>query len=360
MNKNKGILLSAVIALAFLWAIFMFLKEVIIVVLVIFAICVIIGGCILLGKILINKKKIKDIRYVKKYSKTYDKILSINNNYIFKDIVGKTYNYYCKNLKEYRDIIDREKIKEIIDEDIEYCKSKISDAEENKILYKKYLEEIEKNSLFLTFGEIKKLPKRFLGIKKFMELERTVCNDIILKGINNEFNIEVNIIYTSPQGRNYNQRDYHINHNRIKDLFIEIEEDKYAYEKELKIKEELLLKKKEEKITKQLEKQKIAEERANKRKEEQKQIQEILKSKETILKQQKELEKKEEEFKKATQGHIYSPTQPMQLSFSDSVIEQSKEDNELSAWVKLKRLKAQFDNGEISFEEYQTKRKDLL
>ncbi len=83
--------------------------------------------------------------------------------------------------------------------------------------------------------------------------------------------------------------------------------------------------------------------------------QQIEKKYNYIIAHEKELEQKEIAFKEATKGHIYT-TAPSQNTFTPKL--EDKESN--SAWAKLKNLKIQYDSGDVTFEQYEKERYNIL
>ena len=325
----------------------------------------------------------KHADYVKTHSKMFKKMVALNREYSFSTIYPQNYTEICNTLKAYNKIDEDEYLKNKIEENLYWYKQELAKAEGNLRLWNTYCSEYKKLELFLTKDEIKNLPERKVRVKTFEKIERKLYNLTHLSKPNCAFALSVDVSYTSPQGRNSYNKSAKLTHREIRELIPKIEEELLEKERvltnmlEQKRKEKL--EKEAEKLLKEEERQKLRKKREEERAKERKEILEYRERKRAEerlilaeytaaqnkklyiqLKAQEELlEKREAEFKAATKGHIYS------LEHSNSPVLTSAEPNsaqseDVSTWVKLKRLKSQFDNGEISHIEYEEQRKKLL
>lgn len=325
----------------------------------------------------------KHSSYVKAHSNMFKKIVSLNQEYSFAKLYPQNYTEICNSLRAYRQIDADQYLREKIKENLWWYKEEVERAEDNLCLWNNYQKEYKKLEVYLTKEEIKNLPERKMLVRTFQKIEKKLYQITQLHKPSCEVVLSVYVSYTSPQGRNSYNKSAKLTHREIRELLPEIEEELLEKEKiltdvlEQKRKEKL--EKEAEKLLKEEERQKLRKKREEERAKERKEIleyRERIRAEERLilaehtaaqnkkiykkLKAQEEyLEKREEEFKAATQGHIYS----LEHSNSSLVQEEccAKENSEeLSTWVKLKRLKSQFDNGEISHIEYEEKRKKLL
>lgn len=325
----------------------------------------------------------KHADYVKTHSKMFKKLVALNREYSFSTIYPQNYTEICNTLKAYNKIDEDEYLKNKIGENLYWYKQELAKAEENWRLWNTYCSEYKKLELFLTRDEIENLPERKIRVKTFEKIERKLYNLTHLSKPNCAVTLSVNVSYTSPQGRNSYNKSAKLTHREIRELIPEIEEELLEKERvltnmlEQKRKEKL--EKEAEKLLKEEERQKLRKKREEERAKERKEILEYRERKRAeerlilaeytaaqnkklymqLKAQEESLKKREAEFKAATKGHIYSS------EHSDSPILTSAEptstqSEDVSTWVKLKRLKSQFDNGEISHIEYEEQRKKLL
>lgn len=351
-------------------------------------------------KIVLTAKEKKHEEYIRTHSKRLGELLALNEKYSFKEFKSRDYSKRCNSLREYQKIDEHEYLKEKINQDLLFYKENIKKADENLRLWRDYQAKCVKISPYLTRGEIEKLPDRKIKVKVFESVERKLFEKQRLEEPYSSFFLKVTVSYESPKGRNSYEKTAILLSHEIKKLIPEIEmeaeekkrQEKLLFEEKQKkaeerereknrqnaererqklIVQEVRDKERElERIKKQEEREK---EKARQREERERQkllekeerrkilvhtAAENKKKYEELKKREELLEKREEEFKQATQGHIYSLTQPHADIASYSKQVETKEDD--SVWVKLKSLKVRFDHGEISHVEYEEKRNELL
>ena len=91
---------------------------------------------------------------------------------------------------------------------------------------------------------------------------------------------------------------------------------------------------------------------------EQAEMRDLLKNKGKLEQKEADLAQREKEFQQATQGHIYAVSDsPASIEVEQPTIKNAEES--LSTWEKMKRLKKAYEDGEITYEEYNEKRKHL-
>ena len=78
---------------------------------------------------------------------------------------------------------------------------------------------------------------------------------------------------------------------------------------------------------------------------------------ENILQKQQSIEIKENRFNNATRNHIYTTDVKQQENIT---IEETPQEENLTLDQKLKQLRKQFDNGEITYQEYKERRERIL
>lgn len=282
-------------------------------------------------------KKLKDnkkIRITKKLSKLYSNILELNNSYRFESVYTNNLSFSTE-LKSKRslDNLDFSKYVETqIEENKDYYTSMFEKIKKNKILYNEYLykysllEKYTTEEEFLKFQNIKMKYKTFLKCEKKIYLNYKLEPPII------DLIADCHATYTSPSGRNHYWRDASFSFSQLQYILHLINDKQKLLEEE------------------RVRKAKINEEKIEK----QRKLRELDRFESQLVKKEQEIANKEKEFIEATKGHIYS---------SEKVILEKPEieiEENLSLAQKLKLLKVMLDNGEISIEEYQAKRKELM
>lgn len=317
-----------------------------------------------------NRLEIKHVEFVKKHSAMYQELVALNKKYSFEKIIISNYNEICDSLREYKKIDEDVFLKEKIEYNFEYYKQAVRCARNNSISWNKYLEERAKCVKYLSDEEIKAIPNRKVRIKVFKEIERKLYRITVLPTPIRSFVVSAEISYTSPQGRNSYSKEARLTFEQLKRLLETLEIEIMERQKQKNILFEQMrqeaLEKEASGLLKEIEKEKA---RENKRKSERefrervreeerkKVVAENEKTYTKLKKYEESLIQREEEFKQATHGHIYSLNNN-NYEAPSIANEQSKQEETL--WMKLKRIKEQFNSGEISCAEYEEKRKELL
>lgn len=273
-----------------------------------------------------NYKKI-----VIKSSSLYKSITNLNDEYSFEyDKFGRKNYTYNLNSKRALDNYDFDKsLANIINERLFYYTNLKENYENNLKLYDEYSKRYNEIKQFTNRKNFEKL-KINIDYEIFNYIENYLY--IYSKKNNIEIpSLKIVITYTSPTGRNHYERD-----------------ELYIYSEIIKMVEDIELEK--ENLIKSEEKKQIM---ANEKRQKEKRLRELDKLERQLKKKEKELIEKENEFKEATKGHIYS---------SSVIINEEKHNTsqEKTRYQKLKKLKEQYENGEITREEYNKKRNDLL
>ena len=222
-----------------------------------------------------------------------------------------------------------------LNEDIDFFKSFEREYEYNLNKYKKYSEEYDRINCFRTEIEVQHLK---IDYETFAYTEREIYMETKQPAIEMP-GVFLEISYTSPRGRNSYVDNHFYSYLNLVDLLKKREYAAQSLEEREMRKRLNELEKAEAKILK---------------KQAARKLKELDKLETKLLKKEEEITKKEEEFILATQGHIYT---------SDNIVveDNNNEINEnMSLSQKLKVLRNKFDNGEITYEEYQAKRKELM
>lgn len=272
----------------------------------------------------------KHTPFVKQHSEMYKNIQKLNNTYSFDRKICKVHKYHeYLNSKRAFDVFNFDKwIIETLDSNATHFNSFKTIYESNYNSYNTYKKEYLALKKFKTIAELEncEVPYEIFNI-----IEKKIFNNSIQESITAPC-IHLDISYTSPTGRNHYETDCTYTYNQI----IGIIQDKE--------KREQLKREETERIKKVIEQKKEKERR----------LKELDKLEMKLAQKEEEIKRKEKEFIEATKEHIYTADK----------IETKKEeieiDENLSLTQKLKLLKEKFDNGEITYEEYQTKRKELM
>lgn len=202
----------------------------------------------------------------------------------------------------------------------------------NKDLWEQYKLEYASINNFATEEDVRDLK---IPVNVYNTVEKSLLMKNVLTPTVN-FTVDFNISYTSPLGRNFYSAEKTFSQEEFEQLIVQAFEAKKIEELERQQREQ--------------EKQRQRTERAKERN----LMAQIERKNKELQKREETLNQKEEEFKSATQGHIYSN------EHVNENIEHRMDDPNESIWVKLKRLKQRFDNGEITYEQYEQHRKKLL
>ncbi|MFA6331212.1 MAG: hypothetical protein WCX32_04325 [Clostridia bacterium] len=285
-------------------------------------------------KIIKNVKITKNMKITRKLSNLYKMILVINEKYNFYlDVHGKlNFETSLKSKRSLDNLSFAQYIMGEISENLVYYETLFTKVDKNRENYLNYTNEYIKIEKYMTAEEFLKLINAGIKYKTFNKYEKKIYQTSMLTKPIMSISADCHATYTSPSGRNSYWRDSSFNFNDLKLLLKEIEGQKEYALLELQRKQKA-----------------IEEKRAKDKK-----LRELDKIEEQLTQKEQEMNEKENEFKKATQGHIYSSQNQIPPE-NNTVIEQEE-----TPYQKLKKLKTQYENNEISRAEYEEKRKALL
>lgn len=268
--------------------------------------------------------------YVQQNSPMFKSVKRLNDGYSFDKEICKKHNY-SKNLNNKRqfDCFDYTKwVYQLICSNPHFFDRLDTIYDEECKKYDKYSSEYNLLKKFRDESDVEDLS---LDFETFNYIERKIYNENKKPPIIKP-SITLQISYTSPTGRNhyYDEHTY-----TYYDLLKIIEEKEQS--------EQLVIKEKERK-------EKLAQEKREK----EKKLRDLNKLEAKLSQKEKEITAKEKEFIEATREHIYTADK---IELTKQKIEI---DENLSLTQKLKLLRTKFDNGEITYEEYQSKRKELM
>lgn len=281
--------------------------------------------------VIINIVNKRNLHIVKERSKVIKGINSLNEKFQFNNIVNDIIPFTSKlksksaleNLNIYEYVMDQ------IERNQNYYMVLFNEIEENIKDYNEYEYEYSKIKKITTEDEFSKLEGLKIKYKTFVKYEEKLYYSLKQKSPVTDIIIKVHATYTSPSGRNHYWIDESYDYDKIKEMLRDIEQRQELKRLEKEIKEKIAAEKRaKEKRLRELDKLEIK-----------------LKEKEELLTQ------KEKEFQEATRGHIYS-TEHINV-FEEEYKEKTK-------YQLLKDLRKQFENGKITKEEYNSKRKELI
>lgn len=285
----------------------------------------------IIAAVIINIVNKRNLAIVKERSKVIKEINILNEKFQFINIENNIIPFLPKlksksaleNLNIYKYVMDQ------IERNQNYYMVLFNEIEENIKDYKEYEYEYSKIKKITPEDEFSKFEGLKIKYKTFVKYEEKLYYSLKQKSPVTDIIIKVHATYTSPSGRNHYWIDESYNYDKIKKMLRDIEQRQELKRLEKEIKEKI-----------------AAEKRAKgKRLRELDKLEKKLKEKEELLTQ------KEKEFQEATRGHIYSTEHT-------NVFEE--EYKEKTKYQLLKDLRKQFENGEITKEEYNNKRKELI
>ncbi len=320
----------------------------------------------------------KNYKITKEYSWLYTNILALNSKTEF-NYITNTKLQFNPVLKSKRSL-EIFNISQFITNEIEsrksYYSSLFNKIDENISLYNEYCCKYNNLKKYTSIEEFSKFKDIKIGYKTFIRCEKRLYNSLKLKEPVMEISAQCHATYTSPSGRNHYWKDENFSFNQLKQFLrrIELNEEqkirselitrleKQKREKEKQEKIELQKRKKEEQRIKEQQRKEnykrnlleMKEDYANKKLELEKKIKELNQRETKLALKEQEINKKENEFYEATKEHIYT-TSPIEIKS-----EKIESYENLSITQKLKLLRSKFDSGEITYEEYNIKRKELL
>lgn len=284
--------------------------------------------------VVVNGINNKNLRITKEYSRLYITINSLNDRYKFNHIVNSVlkFNPTLKSKRSLDNLDMYQYISNEIANSQSYYSSLFNKVEKNIRDYRNYQTEYKSIEKYITEEEFSKLNNIKLKYKTFLNCEKKLYKKLKLKEPTMNLSAECHATYTSPSGRNHYWRDASYTFNQLKQMLRNVEQ-----------KQQMAIIEKERK-------EKLAQEKREK----EKKLRELNKLEAKLSQKEKEINEKEQEFIEATKDHIYT---------ADKIEVQKQEieiDENLSLSQKLKLLRTKFDNGEITYEEYQSKRRELM
>lgn len=287
-----------------------------------------------------------------KHSRLYASILYVNNKFDFDTSIHDKImiEEKCPSKMSFDNFDWIKHIYMQINSNVIYYTDYINKTKVNKDLWEKYKIEYKSINNFATEENIRNLK---IPLDVFNKIEKGLLKKKMLKPTIN-FTVDFNISYSSPLGRNFYSAEKTFSQEEFEQLIVEAIETKKREELEQQQREqERIERERQKELLRQQREQERQQQRAEKAKERNLIAQLERKSKQ-LQKREETLNKKEEEFKTATQGHIYSTAHIVEN------VEHTVDDTNESTWVKLKHLKQRFDNGEITYDQYEQNRKELL
>ncbi len=289
---------------------------------------------IIISVIIVNSVNKRNMNTTKQYSALIVFITKLNNRYEFHKISGTVikFNPRLKSKKSLENLNLYQYVADEIANNQSYYSSLFNKINENIRNYKSYQSEYKSIEKYTTEEEFNKFNGIKLKYKTFLNCEKKFYQSMKLQAPVMSVRADCHATYTSPSGRNHYWRDESYSFYQLERMlkYVEQEQERIQQEKERK--------------------EKLAEEKRAK----EKRLRELDKLESRLAQKEKEINEKEKEFLEATKEHIYTAEK---IEVNNKEI---KIDENLSLSQKLKLLKEKYDNGEITYEEYQLKRKELM
>ena len=281
------------------------------------------------------REKRKNIEYVKETSRVYGELKRINSQADF-SYVGTKELYLNPQLKS-KITLEKSNLNLLtrneVAQNLEYYKRIVTRVDSNRLKWQKYVKAYDSILPFTTEEEFFKIVGNSqIEYKKYLLIEQDLYKKERLQRPVTEITVHCHATYTSPSGRNHYWRDEYISFYELRKIIEEIDEE--IESNRFKVAQKNM--------------------KDEERKAKQKRLRELDKLEVSLQKKEMEIDKREQEFIEATKGHIYTNSETNILKECIEI-----EEN-LSLSQKLKLLRTKFENGEISYEEYQIKRKELM
>ncbi len=275
-----------------------------------------------------EKRNQQEIKFIGENSLLIKKLVTLNKNYNSNENVCKNHNmdYICVNKKEFDNFNVDNFLVQVFRKDLNFYNDfkNIVDEEEKKWNnYSKKYNDLKK------YGIKEENYNYFVPFQKFKEYE----DKIYKTGKKMKYDLPsftVNLEYTTPANRFFYRKQFCRDYNEFLGLV---------------------------EIANQPEEEKVSQSSLRSLDKERQKLEAFEKE----LKQQAEnLKKQQEEFLLATKGHIYSGdvSKETPQQYNTGINEEKIETK--SIMDNLKELKQKFESGEISYEEYEKKRKELM
>lgn len=295
---------------------------------------VVIGGAVLLIRKWKKEKAIRNRIITKDNSQLYKAIQKLNEKYQFSYDVHDplVMSTTAKSKRSLEKIDLYEFASSMLREYKLYYEGILNKVDENKRLYDQYILDYKDIEKYTNEEEFNQLNIEKISFKTFNECEKHLYQNGMKKKPVVSVHAFVQATYTSPAGRSNYQIEINIPMAKLRNIIEKNDADEESLTKERSAKERALVAKKEK----------------------ERKLRELDKKEKELNEREEMIKAKESEFLKATEGHIYSAEQVVTEDTDKSVEKMA------SPYEKLQALKEQFENDEISREEYDKRRNELL
>ena len=282
-----------------------------------------------------KKKRLhnRQLEQVKETSQMYKDLLKLNSEQKFDNSFLHVFNYN-KSFPN-KASFDRQSLEEFFYDNFKKDKKTYKElslkVQNNSVKWNNYLNKYNKLKVNSKESFIEEV-----SVENYNLLENEAYEESRLEKPVTVITVYILLVYTTPAGRNTYKKEntFYLDSNEIEKISKEIEES------EAKIKQ-LQEKKKKESEEKRIKEQKLRD---------------VNKLEKQLKEREQTINLKEEEFRKATAGHIYSTDTKNQKY----VEEKNENADDCTPYQKLKKLRVQYENDEITREEYEAQRNALL
>ncbi|MBE6673927.1 MAG: hypothetical protein E7596_02335 [Ruminococcaceae bacterium] len=282
--------------------------------------------------------------YVKQHSSMCKDIEKLNSQYLFDRITCREhrYNEHLNNKRQFDNFNYDNWIFSLMDKSPNFFENFQKIYEKNA---KEYNEYSAKYSTLNDFKEEIDIEDLDIEYEIFNYIEREIFFESKLPEIERP-SIYLKISYTSPAGRNHYSDSHIFTYFDLLRLVNKKKERDEELIAELRYNEFLLERKQDEKNARVL----AMQEKRNK----ERKLKELEKLEKQLLAKEQELNEKEKDFLEATKEHMYTSKVLNQQELNNNLEKAS------SLTEKFRLLRKKFDDGEITYEEYKCKRKELM
>ena len=170
----------------------------------------------------------KDLAFVKKHSKVFQRANELNARFTFYSIYSKEYHIDCISYSEYQKITAVKCIKERLERNYsDELKTLYEHALANEKAYDEYIGQYRLlQECMLSENEVNSIEGNSIDFKTFRKIEMMLYSKQMRQKPYTAFFIRYEFEYKSPAGRNHYRKEENVSHTTIGDLLLEIEKNR--------------------------------------------------------------------------------------------------------------------------------------
>ena len=169
-------------------------------------IAIAVGVCMAIGGIIACVFRYKNDKIVQKYSQRLRELKGLNQRTMFYGGEKKTYEYHqpCNSKRQLDNLEMEEYLISVLDENKDDFTGKVQEIQYNRHNYTAYLRESE---LIVPMATKEDCAKWKIPFKTFLRRERRLFKKALLPKPLTEISVHLKVSYTSPQGKNYYEKE---------------------------------------------------------------------------------------------------------------------------------------------------------